>query len=169
MNLRICLSPHGSLLLETTVGEAGDDEPIRASLSEKNAAGLSSAFTASPADGLLLLAGPSVHEALPADLVFWRDWSRQVLAALSRLDEEQLQAFARSSTAKTAAHLPPPDELALSVLIAAAPPMRGLEYLTPDVLKDLWLELANTIRERGAGTEGGLAAFLRAMNPPLTK
>lgn len=165
MNLRICLSPHGRLLLETTVGEAGNDEPSRASLSDKTVAELSSAFTASPADGLLLLAGPSLHGALPADLVFWRDWSRQVLAALARLDEEQLQAFARGSGAKTAAYLPPPDELALSVLIAAAPPMRGLEYLTPEVLKGLWLELANTIRERAAGTEGGLAAFLRATNP----
>ena len=43
--------------------------------------------------------------------------------------------------------------------------MRGLEYLTPEVLRRLWDELAELVRRRGAETEGGLPAFLRAVNP----
>lgn len=61
------------------------------------------------------------------------------------------------------------DDLALAVLIAEAPPMRGLEYLTPEVLRRLWDELAELVRRRGAETEGGLPAFLRAVNPLATE
>lgn len=114
----------------------------------------------------MLLAGPEVRETLPVDLLFWREWARRFFQMLCQLDEDRLAQFAKPAGKKTGElRVPPPDDLVLAVLIAEAPPMRGLEYLTPAVLGTLWIELGELVREQGRKTEGGLAAFLRKVNP----
>ncbi len=166
MILRICVSPHGRLLCEPVTDETGDSTGIAAALSDGSSRLLRDSFQQSSAEGLLLLAEPRVTETLPSDLLFWREYARRFFQAVCQLDEERLTEFAgknasRGSESPTCR----PDDLALAVLIAEAPPMRGLEYLTPAVLKVLWDELAELVRRRGAETDGGLTAFLRAVNP----
>jgi non-specific serine/threonine protein kinase len=135
-------------------------------LSEPVTNALHSAFGRSSAEGLLLLAGPGVSENLPADFLFWREWARRFFQAVCQLDEERLRQFAKSTgTKRDESPAPPPDDLALTTLIAEAPPMRGLEYLTPQVLTSLWFELSALVREHGANAVGGLTAFLRQVNP----
>jgi non-specific serine/threonine protein kinase len=159
MSIRTFVSPHGRIACEV----AADDDagPVNA-LSLGAERTIRSAFDLSPADGLLLLAEPTVREDLPADFLFWREFARQFFQAICQLDEEQLGAFEKSTDVSGIA---PPDDLALAVSIADAPPMRGLEYLNPQVLKHLWFELAELVRRRGTETDGGLPAFLRLVNP----
>ncbi len=134
MSIRISVSPHGRLTCE----EAADDAP--SSLSQAAVTEIEAAFERSSAEGLLSLASLNAREIVPADLLFWRAWAQQFLQAICQLDEERLALFAKSAQAKAGPVLEgPPDVLALTTLIAAAPPMRGLEYLTPDVLQALWL------------------------------
>ena len=161
---RIAVSPHGRLLCESVTDEVGDSTGTATSLSDSSARLLSDAFQRSSADGLLLLAEPRVAEALTTELLFWRDYARRFFQAVCQLDEERLAEFATVKN-NGGRRLSPPDDLALAVLIAEAPPMRGLEYLTPSVLQELWDELAELVRRRGAETDGGLPAFLRAVNP----
>ncbi len=168
MILRICVSPHGRLLCEPVTEEIGDSAGTAIALSDSSVRLLCESFQRSSADGLLLLAEPRVTETLSADLLFWRDYARRFFQAVCQLDEERLAEFAAGSgdpRRASGSALSPPDDLALAVLIADAPPMRGLEYLTPSVLKTLWNELAELVRRRGAETGGGLPAFLRAVNP----
>ena len=172
MNLRIVVSPHGRLLCESVL-DAAD-------VGTSDVAGVDAirqSFEVSSAEGLLNLVAAHAGDALPPDLLFWRDWGRRFFDALSQLDQEQLAAFStsrrtksrdavedRNASSSLAVPLPP-DDLALAVLISEAPPMRGLEYLTPDVFKRLWQELALLASHRAAETDGGLPAFLRAVNP----
>ncbi len=162
MNLRIRVSPHGRLLCEPIADGAEDSSGTAAELTDGSAQLLCESFRRSSAEGLLLLAEPRVAETLPPDLLFWREDARRFFQAVCQLDEERLTEFAE---AKSGTPLRQRNDLALAVLIAEAPPMRGLEYLTPTVLNALWDELAELVRRRGAQTEGGLPAFLRAVNP----
>ncbi len=156
-------------MCEAVTSDVSDAVQAAVTLSQVATDAIRSAFERSSAEGLLLLAGPSVRETLPAEFLFWREWARRFFQAVCQLDEERLAEFANSKNTKAgeppALRIAPPDNLALAVLIAEAPPMRGLEYLTPDVLKALWFELAELVRRRGTETDGGLAAFLREVNP----
>ncbi len=162
MNHRVVVSPHGRLLFVAVADEAGAATDAVSVLSDAATTAIHAAFESSSAEGLLLLAEPRVKETLPADLLFWRDWARQFFQAVCSLDEERLEAFSKTGTA---AIVSPPDDLALVVLVADAPPMRGLEYLTPEVLRRLWAELAELVRQRGVTSDGGVTAFLRTVNP----
>ena len=161
---RIRVTPHGRLLCEPVTDSSEDMLGIAAVLTDDAARLLCESFQTSSADGLLLLAEPRVTETLPADLLFWREYARQFFQVVCQLDEGRMAEFA-ALKGNVGRRLSPPDDLALAVLIAEAPPMRGLEYLTPSVLKDLWDELAELVRRRGAEADGGVTAFLRAVNP----
>ena len=153
-------------MCELVAADASVAVQATVSLSQVAADSIRRAFDQSSAAGLLLLAGPSVRETLPVDFLFWREWARRFFQTICQLDEERLGEFAKSSgKSKGEPPVPRPDDLALAVLIAEAPPMRGLEYLTSEVLKALWFELAELVRERGTEAKGGLAAFLREVNP----
>ncbi len=188
--MQLVVTPHGRLIVEAVA--AGDDAGLAvssstsASLSEAAATLLSQSFGCSSADGLLLLAKPVLKEELPPAFVFWREWSRRFFQSLCQLDEDSLAAFVKDAKGKAEAArtkdpsppapLParpgrgeiepaPPDELELAVIVADAPPMRGLEYLTPGVLKSLWGELAELVKRLAAETEGGIAGLLREVAP----
>lgn len=190
MNLRISVTPHGRLLCEAIVESVESDEtssriPTARSLPKHaivargstskapdgEANELRQAFSSSSAAGLMSLAEHTTRDSLPADLIFWREWSRRFFQAVTQLDEDGQAAFAkgmgRASGQKVNAHRgpAPPDALALATLVSEAPPMRGLEYLTPEVLKCLWSELAEFASNRASQTEGGLATLLKAVNP----
>src|SRR5438552_1337271 len=114
---QIAITPAGRLLFVTDDEEAPEIQPaIEASLAR--------AFAESSAEGLLQLASRWLDEHLPAGLVFWRERASSFFHALCGLGEEAV-----GSTDRVA---PPPGDDELEARIAAAPPMRGLEYLSAD-------------------------------------
>src|ERR1700729_1810694 len=121
MSLAIALSPAGRLSVE----QAAELVPA---VNEKWTARLQAAFGASAAEGLLLLATDALTLSVPSSLTYWRDFGRvylQVLCRTGGVDSGSvpLLPFAR-------------DELREFVL--EAPPMRGGEFLTSDLLERLW-------------------------------
>ncbi len=114
------------------------------------------AFGESSAAGLLLLASPELAEALPAELVFWRSLARRYFQAVCRLGEGGFSRW-RSVDA--------PSTEELTRMVEEAPPMRGLEYLTADLLRCLWNELREWAASRAAECAEGPAAWLRQVNP----
>ncbi|MEX2185749.1 MAG: DEAD/DEAH box helicase [Pirellulales bacterium] len=149
MSLNLLITPGGFLRIV-------DDAEALPCVSDAAAAALSEAFGKSSAEGLLLLASQELTADLPAALVFWRSFARQFFQAVCQLGEggfRQWQSVAAPS-AET-----------LSRLVADAPPMRGLEYLTAELLKALWRELRDLAHSRAAAFPEGPAAWLRSVNP----
>jgi non-specific serine/threonine protein kinase len=168
MNLQTYITPHGRIACR--VAEQGADSAV--AISDELQQTIRSAFGNSSAEGLLVLAGPSVRDSLSADILFWREFARRFFQVLCQLDQEQLEQFSkqRPDTDDDAGKAmmdvaAPPDDLTLALMVSEAPPMHGLEYLTPAVLRSLWKELAQLVRERGAVHEGKLIGFLRDVNP----
>ncbi|HQU44867.1 MAG: hypothetical protein B7Z73_07390, partial [Planctomycetia bacterium 21-64-5] len=154
MTLRIAVTPAGRLLAET-------DEEVEQKLAAQTAEEIWHTFARSSADGLFHLASRALAEQLPASLVFWRDFAAKFFHTLCGLSDEAWQRAAGKDDAAMA----PPDDQQIDGWLDAAPPMRGLEYLTPDVLRKLWRELAELVLSRAADFEGGPKAFLRSVNP----
>ena len=155
MGCRIAITPTGRLAFETDVEDAPE-------LPSATAVALENAFAESSAAGLYQLASQSLEERLPAALVFWRDLAARFFHALCGLGET-VPAHAAKSAGNDL--LPPPGEEELEELIAAAPPMRGLEYLTTDSLRRLWRELRELVLARAAAHADGWESFLRSVNP----
>ncbi|HEV3344935.1 MAG TPA: DEAD/DEAH box helicase [Pirellulales bacterium] len=137
--------------------EAGDEGEPKLPSDE-----IQEAFAQSSAEGLLYLASRALTERLPASLVFWRDFAVKFFHALCGLGDDVLYRAATDADGDAVA--PPGDELA-DELLSAAPPMRGLEYLTREVLEKRWHELAELVLARAAAFEGGPQAYLRCVNP----
>jgi non-specific serine/threonine protein kinase len=118
-------------------------------------AALSDAFAASSGAGLLALAGASAG-SLPPPL----RWAREVACTyMTRLCQ---------SPDLDPGHwpdLPPPDAQALAALVDAAPPMRGLEYLTPRVLSELWRTLDQATQVAMQCFAGTPQAFFASLHP----
>ena len=124
MMLAPVLTPHGLLTLRQA-GEALALEPERGARLEK-------AFCAGPGHGLLCLGADEVGTALPPVLSYWRKLGARYVTALCAfpgIDERR----------KPPVPIPADDEL--DTMAAAVPPMIGAEYLTTDVLADLWQDM----------------------------
>jgi superfamily II DNA or RNA helicase len=145
------LSPQGHVSLE----EAGDAaERLSALLARR----LSEAFARGSAQGLFHLGAVEVSTLLPPALAFWRELARDFVAALC--------AHESFESAPGTLRLPAPSPEALARRAAAAPPMRGGEYLTPAVLASLWDSLHTAWHEHLARAEGRPPReLLRALNP----
>jgi non-specific serine/threonine protein kinase len=117
---------------------------------------LGPAVERSSAEALRLLASQGLEEELPPELAYFRGFARQFFQAVCQLGETAAEKW------KSVA--PPPDEK-LADLVAAAPPMRGLDYLDADLLRRLWLDLRSLIADEAAAFPGGPAAYLQHVNP----
>ena len=149
MSMSIVITPGGSLRL------APDPESLPV-LSDAAVETLGRAFGQSSAEGLLLLAAQAMDRELPPALVFWREMARRLFQAICRLGE---QGFAQWQS------IPAPPDKELDEWVAEAPPMRGLEYVTPELLRRLWQELRDLAVERARDHAEGPAAYLRTVNP----
>ncbi len=143
----LAVTPSGHLILS--------ESPPAAPLPEAPLRGLRKAFAQGSAAGLLHLTTLRHEGPLPADLAFWRRFGERYLTELCHIPEP---------TGELAAALPPPSD-AWPALLAAAPPMRGGEYLREEVLEQLWTELDALARSQIAATAGGLAAWLQGVSP----
>src|SRR6266550_8559572 len=120
--MNLCISPRGWLFAET----APDSN-------EGAAKRIIEAFADSSSRGILHLSTTELQASLPADFSFARDFGRAYLTQLCHTPEIAGQAeFPPVS---------PPTEGDLAAMVLSAPPMRGLEYLNADLLKEWWADL----------------------------
>ena len=175
---RLRLSPQGRLYFDgLSAKKSAGATSAKGSLATKTKAlsatteQLQVGFGNSSGDGLLTLASVDVPDSFSAEFKFWKQFACKQLQDICQLDEKQRQKFDKKpansrkpTPASVEKLLPPPDELELAVLVSAAPPMQGLEYLTPEVLRRLWVELAIAIQSQ-ASESGGLVKLLAEIAP----
>jgi superfamily II DNA or RNA helicase len=152
MSLEIALSPAGRLSVERVSPD--DDETGR---EDRWAERLEKAFAASTAEGLLLTdteASVASSKLLSPSLGYWRNFARSYLERLCQASGGEEAGAAPPLEAHAA-------ELAGPVL--QAPPMRGGEFLTADLLAAIWRGLGERITRDTAAI--GLAAWLKRHHP----
>ena len=159
--MRPVITPAGHLIVETAEDAVvSGGTPKTPTLNE-----LRTAFDESGAAGLLHLASGGLRAELPAEFVYWREFAQRFFHEVCGLGEEALCRTVASSNARKAATIAPPHELTLVGLIENTPPMRGLEYLTPDVLRSLRSELQTLVLKQASQHKEGPVAYLRSLNP----
>src|SRR3954462_10583045 len=119
------LTPHVLLTLRQS------DEPL--ALDVARGSRLEEAFARGPGHGLLILGADEVGTALPPVLSYWRELAAGYVTALC--------ALPGLGECASKPLVPVPADGALDQMAAAVPPMIGAEYLTADVLEDLWRAL----------------------------
>jgi len=149
MPTSLAITPGGRL-------QVADDPDSLPELSVTVAAAVEEAFADSNAKGLLRLACLESDQELPPTMVFWRGLARELFQAVCALGEQAIDTWQT---------IPPPPDERLALLAAEAPPMRGLEYLTAGLLRNLWTELRDLVASQAAEFPEGAAAWLRIVNP----
>ena len=143
------LTPHGALIL----GRA--EEPL--ALEPQRERRLEQAFRRGSGHGLLCLGAEEVGTALPPLLSYWRELGARYVAALCALPE------IGESGQKPVPPLPEKSEFAR--MAAAVPPMIGAEYLTTEVLADLWRATDLAFDTERTETKLSIQNFLKARHP----
>ncbi|HEY7115287.1 MAG TPA: DEAD/DEAH box helicase [Tepidisphaeraceae bacterium] len=156
MPLTLALSPHGHWFLEDATDPDATTAPA-APLSDAAGKRLRAAFAQRPAAGFLHLATAELDAALPPDFTFARQLARDYLTRLCHTPGVAADAPPQP--------VPPPADPDLAALVLQAPPFKGLEYLTQEVLADTWDALDQLVRAQIRDFPGGAQAYLRAKNP----
>jgi non-specific serine/threonine protein kinase len=125
MALELVLTPHGLLTLRET-GEALALEPEQGLRLEK-------AFAGGSGHGLLWLGTSEVGTALPPVLSYWRELGVRYVTALC--------ALPGIGEGEAKPPVPIPGDGEFDAIAVAVPPMIGAEYLTADVLANLWRDM----------------------------
>jgi non-specific serine/threonine protein kinase len=143
--LSLALTPQGHLRL------AGDAEapPLAAELADR----LAAAFERGAGDGLLQLGAREVGTAMPPVLAWWRDFAARYVTALCATPDDAAPAVAAL------------DEATIESLVADTPPMRGAEYLSPEVLATLWAQIDAAAGEALASSKLPLLELLKSWHP----
>lgn len=144
------LTPHGRLMLEEAA-----DVPF---LNERSVARLKKAFAESTGRGLLQLGASEVGQFLPPAFVWWRGFSSQYVGTLCLLSSG-------AAGDATVPIVPPPTEAELASLVLTAPMMPGAEYISADLLRRLWHQLAKAFDHALAASKADLQSFLKTLNP----
>ena len=132
MPLELAITPHGNLALR-------DAPPAEESSDSGAPCHVAAAFAESSTRGLLYLATSALQTSLPASLDFGRQFSRSYLTRLCHTPTGE--------ASDTIAPVPPPSPAELATWVLQAPPMLGLEYLTPEALARL-VERPGCLRPR---------------------
>lgn len=118
---------------------------------------LDKAFAARAGEALLVLSGKAGETELTDGLRFWREFTKRYLVALChvpRLREDGWQGGPA---------VPGPAEMA--ELIASAPPIAGMEYLSAEAVAGLWAELNGAVENRIAAVADDVATALAEIHP----
>jgi hypothetical protein len=134
----------------------GGDGPA---LPDEVAARIADAFQEGADAGLLHLATAELATPLPPAFAFWRDFSRRCLTRLCRI------AGVESEEEPPDTATPPPSPEEFLRIVEASPPLRGLEYLSPTVLENLWTALEGRTREEAKRAGGNIQDYLKNRNP----
>ena len=139
------LTPQGHLLLAPDA----DEHPLPTELQGR----LADTFALGAGHGLLYLGATEIDTVLPPALTWWRDFASRFVTLLCATTEDAMIEDAGIAA---------PDEQVLRTLITDAPPMRGAEYLTTEVLTKLWSELDTALHTELAASGHTLQVFLKA-------
>ncbi|MFO7688912.1 MAG: DEAD/DEAH box helicase [Desulfobacterales bacterium] len=145
MRFELLLTPAGRLRLQQDDDDSGaapDAWMMR----------VAAAFPSSQAAGLFALAATRPEMPPPPSFIFWRDFTCRFVTQLCRTPE---------SVGNRLDPIEPPVEAELAVMLPSAPPMQGAEYLSVEVLADLWAQLDTWVRQQIAAAEVGLAEWLK--------
>ncbi len=149
----LALSPHGVLYLDAKSAQA--EAPGVAAVAPDIAARIELAFADDPDAGLFHLGAVEIDTALPPTLAFFRDLAKDFVTALRA--EPNLEEL------RDAIDLAPTPEL-LDEIAASAPPMRGAEYVTSEILASLWQGAQSFFRRDIRKHRGTVATYLHAKN-----
>jgi non-specific serine/threonine protein kinase len=141
----LALTPQGHLRL---VSDA-ESLPVLPELADR----LAAAFDRGAGHGLLQLGAREIGSALPPVFAYWRDFAARYVTALC----------ATPGDAQIA--VPPLDVATIESLVSDAPPMRGAEYLSSDVLAALWAQVDAAAREALIESRRPLTELLGSWHP----
>ncbi len=144
-NLLPALTPHGHLLL------LPDSDAMSQAVELKQQ--VTDAFALGTGHGLLYLGTAEIGRILPPAWAWWRDFAAGYVTALCATGDDKN------------IHVSPPAREYFVALISDAPPMMGVEYLTPDVLLTLWHEIDAALQQELAAAKISLQDFLTSRNP----
>ena len=155
------LTPHGHLRLEED--EVAGAPFLAPALTDR----LAAAFALGAGHGLLHLGTTEVGNVLPPGLAWWRSFAAGYVTALCAAPESPTDDTTgeERNRERHGPRVAPPTERALDGTIADAPPMQGAEYLTPQVLVRLWIELDAALQRELAESTLPLQDFLKARHP----
>jgi non-specific serine/threonine protein kinase len=148
MGITLSISPQGRLLVLPSEPPS-QSEPICERVQQ--------AFAESQANGLLHLATRELTASLPSEFVWARDFASRYLTRLCHTPE----VVGASELHPTF----PPDAGELAAIALAAPPMRGLEYLSVECLAGWWSALDSLVRQPVRESGRRIQDYLHDLNP----
>jgi non-specific serine/threonine protein kinase len=152
MMLTLVLSPHGALTLVQPSEAAEEALPLQPERGFR----LEKAFAHGSGHGLLVLGADEIGTTLPPTLSYWRNFAARYMTALCGLPGIGEQS-------KPPVPIPANDEL--DRMAAAVPPMTGAEYLTTEVLADLWQDTDRAFDAELARSKLTIQEFLKTRHP----
>ncbi|MBM4394209.1 MAG: DEAD/DEAH box helicase [Deltaproteobacteria bacterium] len=150
--VEIVLTPGGRLVLSPSE----DGVP----LDPATAGPLLAAFADGTGPGLLRLGAGEVGTALPAVLSYWREFAARYVTAVCSAPEA-----ADGGERGGGIRVPAPAADDLAPLALAAPPMRGAEYVTPDLLAALWRQIDGAFMAALADSGRSVTELLKTFHP----
>jgi superfamily II DNA or RNA helicase len=141
------LTPHGVVAARPYGGE------------QRWARGVAARFAEHEAAGLVALAAASVPHHVSASVLYWRDMAAEFVRALCHVPEAE--SFSQTS-------IEPPGAGVLAEWVLNAPPMQGAEYVSPQVLSNVWQRMLDWSVEQ-ARECGGLTVFLDTYVPQWSR
>jgi superfamily II DNA or RNA helicase len=141
------LTPHGRLTIE----ESSDAVELAPELGKR----LQDAFSRSSGFGLMHLGAREIGQAVPAVFSYWREFAVRFIALLC----------ARTAADDAPFAAPDPPAADLAELSLSPPEMTGAEYITPDLLRGLWVELGIAFSKELSAARLPLQQFLNSLNP----
>ena len=146
------LTPHGLLTLAPSLDAAEE----KAALEPARGARLEQAFARGSGHGLLCLGADEVGTTLPPTLSYWRKLGAcyvTALCALPGIGERSKRPVPIAAAGE------------LDTMVAAVPPMTGAEYLTTEVLANLWRDMDQAFDAELAQSTLTVQAFLKSRHP----
>lgn len=107
--------------------------------------------------GLLFLAVQDFSFALPNSFLFWQSFSRQFITKVCKLT----QAAENNSLP----HIPSPEKNELQLIINHGFLIKGFEYLNPDILAEIWVNLEEALKQELNDFSGNVQDYLKHHNP----
>jgi superfamily II DNA or RNA helicase len=145
------LSPHGALML---VRSSETEDALV--LEVERGVRLEKAFARGSGHGLLVLGADEVGTTLPPTLSFWQKFGARYVTALCSLP---------GIGERSKPPVPIPADRELDTMAAAVPPMTGAEYLTTEVLANLWRGMDAAFDAELAQSKLALQEFLKSRHP----
>jgi hypothetical protein len=147
-HLQCSIGPHEQLRVRELLE---DGEPVDPAL----AARILESFTRSQADGLFHLACIELQVHLPTVLKYWQAYGRQFITTVCALPDLK--------EARSCESLPMPKSW-IQEFYLQAPPQRGLDFLTAQVLEKLWQEMKGHFDEHLGHYDGSIQDLLSSLN-----